>query len=197
MKLVPRSRPSFSTFPFVIHFVPLLTYSTVVRSYSCLCDMLPAPPGYWVPATKREVWREACGKYDDPCKAAAESCKEKWKTPTTTSTTASEISSPAPASRPPSTSPATGGTTQPCSARQCTSCHSGRTTRTTPLPARPACSAAMPNGSDPTQQTSAECAGRCANGFATKGRGAETLSGCGCYAGEYSRGAVTLSLENR
>ena len=34
--------------------------------------MLPAPPGYWVPATKCEVWREACGKYDDPCKAAAE-----------------------------------------------------------------------------------------------------------------------------
>ena len=42
--------------------------------------VLPAPPGYWVPATKCEVWREACGKGDSQgdvdCRAAAESCKE-------------------------------------------------------------------------------------------------------------------------
>ena len=37
--------------------------------------VLPAPPGYWVPATKCEVWREACDEYDDTCKAAAERCK--------------------------------------------------------------------------------------------------------------------------
>ena len=38
---------------------------------------LPAPPGYWVPASKCEVWREAtsCGLYDTACKNAAESCK--------------------------------------------------------------------------------------------------------------------------
>jgi hypothetical protein len=38
--------------------------------------VLPAPPGYWVPATRCEVWREACPSSDRACQAAAESCKD-------------------------------------------------------------------------------------------------------------------------
>ena len=40
--------------------------------------VLPAPPGYWAPATKCEVWREACGRSDSACRAAAESCKMRF-----------------------------------------------------------------------------------------------------------------------
>ena len=44
MKLVPRSRPSFSTFPFVFHFVPLLKVLTVVtRAFATqFCSRLRA-----------------------------------------------------------------------------------------------------------------------------------------------------------
>ena len=36
--------------------------------------VLPAPPGYWVPATTCEVWRKACDTGDTSCDQAREKC---------------------------------------------------------------------------------------------------------------------------
>lgn len=36
--------------------------------------VLPAPPGYWVPATTCEVWRKACSNDDTSCNQAREEC---------------------------------------------------------------------------------------------------------------------------
>ena len=38
--------------------------------------VLPAPPGFWAPATTCEIWREACPDSDVKCKDAAESCSK-------------------------------------------------------------------------------------------------------------------------
>jgi predicted outer membrane repeat protein len=36
--------------------------------------VLPAPPGYWAPANKCKVWREACAAGNQKCDTAAEAC---------------------------------------------------------------------------------------------------------------------------
>ena len=41
---------------------------------SSIVYLLPAPPGYWVPASECKVYREACGQSDTACLSAEAAC---------------------------------------------------------------------------------------------------------------------------
>jgi hypothetical protein len=122
--------------------------------------VLPAPPGYWAPATKCEVWREVCLSSDSACRAAAEGCKgnltdnvNSWMNGTSSS----------------SCKPTTFN--QPCDWRSNPDLL-GKTVDVLRLGPHDldypfACAAGVlgGNGSLTSQQTSAACAGLCPAGF--------------------------------
>jgi len=121
--------------------------------------VLPAPPGYWVPATKCEVWREACPSSDSACRAAAEGCKGNLTDNVDSCIDASSSSC----------QPTTFN--QPCDWRSNPTLL-GKTVYVLPLGPHNldypfACAAGVlgGNGSLTSQQTSAACAGLCPAGF--------------------------------
>merc|ERR1740139_2068223 len=147
--------------------------------------VLPAPPGYWAPATKCEVWREACGKSDSACRAAAESCKMDRTTNvdnynlTTTS-----------GSCPLTTF------NQPCD-WQSNPDLLGETVYVLPLGSNDleypfACAPGVLGGSGSSEQTNAACAGFCPAGF-TCGTEA-TTEPVSCTQGHFCPAGVSAAL---
>ena len=147
--------------------------------------VLPAPPGYWVPATRCEVWREACDRGDSACQAAAASCKAN---PTDNVDNCNVTSS--------SCKPTTFN--QPCDWQKNPTLL-GKTVYVLPLGSHDldypfACAAGVlgGNGSLTSQQTSATCAGLCPAGFTCGAEATVTPSACpkGYYCPEGSSVAL-------
>eukprot|EP00964_Phaeocystis_antarctica_P004990 scaffold2717_cov67-Phaeocystis_antarctica.AAC.4 len=147
--------------------------------------VLPAPPGYWVPATKCDVWREACDRGDSACQAAAASCKAN-------PTDNVDNYNVAPSSCAPVTF------NQPCD-WQNSPALLGKTVYVLPLGSHDlnypfACAAGVlgGNGSRSNQQTSAMCAGLCPAGFTC---GAEaTVTPAACPKGHYCPKGTSVAL---
>ena len=151
--------------------------------------VLPAPPGYWVPATKCEVWREACpssGSGAPQCQAAAESCKGNRHDSVDSCKVASSSSC----------QPTTFN--QPCD-WQNNPTLLGKTVYVLPLGPHDldypfACAAGVlgGNGTLTSQQTSAACAGLCPAGFTC---GAEaTVAPAVCPRGHYCPKGTSVAL---
>ena len=147
--------------------------------------VLPAPPGYWVPATKCEVLREACGGNDDVCKAAAARCKINLVDNVDNCNVTSS-----------SCQPTTFN--QPCDWRNSPALL-GETVYVLPLGSYDlnypfACAAGVlgGNGSLTNLQTSAACAGLCPAGFTC---GAEaTVAPAACPKGSYCPEGTSVAL---
>ena len=142
--------------------------------------VLPAPPGHWVPAARCEVWREACPTTPYADKIACEQAEESCSTDTTDNIDTCNPSG--------SCKPATAN--QPCDWRTSPDLI-GKTVYVLPLgkhnldyPFVCAPGIRGGNGSDPSEQTSATCAGLCPAGF-TCGGGEE-----GVGAGSLPGGAL-------
>ena len=128
--------------------------------------VLPAPPGHWVPAARCEVWREACPTYPYADKIACERAKESCST-----NTADNVDTCSPSSG--SCLPTTAN--QPCDWRTSPDLI-GKTVYVLPLgtsnldyPFVCAPGIRGGNGSSPSEQTSATCAGFCPAGFTCGG----------------------------
>ena len=140
--------------------------------------VLPAPPGYWVPATRCEVWRKACDRGDTACEDAATSCKTNHTDNVDSCNSESSAGSCAPTTF-----------NQPCD-WQNSPALLGETVYVLPLGSHDldypfACAAGVlgGNGSLTSQQTSAACAGLCPAGF-TCGTEA-TVTPAACPKGRY------------
>ena len=152
--------------------------------------VLPAPPGFWVPATKCEVWREACGQGRSPaevaCRAAAESCKGNL---TDNVDSRKNVTSG-------SCQPTTFN--QPCDWRN-NPALLGETVYVLPLRSHDqnypfACAAGVLGGniSDTSQQTSAACAGLCPEGFTCGAKA--TVAPKACPKGHYCPEGTSVAL---
>ena len=138
--------------------------------------VLPTPPGHWVPATRCEVWREPCGQYDSACLAAAASCS---------TDTTNNVDSCSPSG---SCKPTTAN--QPCDWRTSPDLI-GKTVYVLPLgthnldyPFLCAPGIRGGNGSKPSEQTSATCAGLCPAGL-TCGGGEQGVEPVACPEAHY------------
>jgi len=149
--------------------------------------VLPAPPGYYVPAaTKCEVWREACPSEYSACEDAAEGCKVNL-VDNVNNCVASSSSSCQPTTF-----------NQPCDWRS-NSDPLGKTVYVLPLGPHDldypfACAPGVlgGNGSLTSQQTSAACAGLCPAGFTC---GAEaTVAPAVCPRGSYCPEGTSVAL---
>ena len=152
--------------------------------------VLPAPPGFWVPATKCEVWREACGQGRSPaevaCRAAAESCKGNL---TDNVDGRKNVTSG-------SCQPTTFN--QPCDWRN-NPALLGETVYVLPLRSHDqnypfACAAGVLGGniSDTSQQTSAACSGLCPEGFTCGAKA--TVAPKACPKGHYCPEGTSVAL---
>ena len=149
--------------------------------------VLPAPPGHWVPAARCEVWREGCpeGYSGNACRAAVESCS---------TNTNNNIDTCSPSG---SCEPTTAN--QPCDWR--TSPDSiGKTVYVLPLGTHNldypfVCAPGIRggNGSNPSEQTSATCAGLCPAGF-TCGGGQEGVEPVACPEAHYCPEGSSVAL---
>ena len=152
--------------------------------------VLPAPPGYWVPATKCEIWREACpsgGTQGRFCRAAAASCKINLVDNVNNCNVTSSSSSCQPTTF-----------NQPCD-WQNSPALLGETVYVLPLGPHDldypfVCAAGVlgSNGSLTSQQTSAICAGLCPAGF-TCGTEA-TVAPAACPKGHYCPKGTSVAL---
>ena len=150
--------------------------------------VLPAPPGHWVPAARCEVWREACGQYDIAlaCKAAAvASCS-------TDTTNNVDTCSPSGSCK-----PATAN--QPCDWRTSPDLID-KTVYVLPLGTHNldypfVCAPGIRggDGSNPSEQTSAFCAGLCPPGF-TCGGGEEGVKPVACPEAHYCPEGSSVAL---
>ena len=155
--------------------------------------MLPAPPGYWVPATKCEIWREGCRcstgaitcSERTNCEAAESLCKMDLTQNTNfwNRTTASICR------------PATFN--QPCD-WQNNPALLGEVAYTLPLGSHndalpTACSVGLlgGNGSDLSEQSSAKCAGFCPAGFVCGGEA--TVEPTPCPTGHFCPGGTSTA----
>ena len=136
----------------------------VLAAGSTTIYVLPSPPGHWVPAAKCEVWREACGdkSTEFACRAAAASCS-------TDTTNNVDTCSPSGSCKPTTIN-------QPCDWRTSPDLV-GKTVYVLPLGSHSqdypfVCAPGIRGGSNPSEQTSATCAGFCPAGF-TCGGGAK------------------------
>eukprot|EP00964_Phaeocystis_antarctica_P012165 scaffold6710_cov66-Phaeocystis_antarctica.AAC.3 len=153
--------------------------------------VLPAPPGYWMTATKCEVWREACLCSSPPdaactaCRAAAENCKMNPTDNLNNYNVTSSLCTPITFN-------------QPCD-WQNSPALLGKTVYVLPLGSHDlnypfACAAGVlgGNGSLTSQQTSAACAGLCPAGFTC---GAEaTVAPTACPKGHYCPKGTSVAL---
>eukprot|EP00964_Phaeocystis_antarctica_P009335 scaffold5059_cov72-Phaeocystis_antarctica.AAC.4 len=146
--------------------------------------VLPAPPGYWVPATRCEVWREACDRGDSACQAAAASCKAN-------STDNVDNCSPSGSCAPTTFN-------QPCD-WQNNPALLGKTVYVLPLGSHDldypfACAAGVLGGSGSltSQQTSATCARFCPAGFTCSAEA--TVVPAACPKGNYCPEGTSVAL---
>merc|ERR1740139_1426562 len=147
--------------------------------------VLPAPPGYWAPATKCEVWREACGQSDSACRAGAESCKMD-RTTNVNNCNLTTTSGSCPLTT----------FNQPCD-WQNNPALLGETVYVLPLGSNDleypfACAPGVLGGSGSSEQTSAACAGFCPAGF-TCGTEA-TTEPVSCTQGHFCPAGVSAAL---
>ena len=151
--------------------------------------VLPAPPGYWVPAMKCEVWREPCNKTDEarylPCQAAKENCKMNPTDSINNYTGTSSLCRPVTFN-------------QPCS-WQNNPALLGKSVWVLPIGAHDevypfACGVGLlgGNGLLASEQTSAACAGLCPAGF-TCGKEA-TVAPEACLKGHYCPKGTSAAL---
>ena len=150
-------------------------YTLIISSYvgggmklaagSTTTYVLPAPPGHWVPAARCEVWREPCGQDDSACEAAAASCS-------TDTTNNIDTCNPSGSCKPTTAN-------QPCDWRS-SSDLIGKTVYVLPLGTHNldypfVCAPGIRggNGTNPSEQTSATCAGLCPASFTCSGGGGQ------------------------
>ena len=154
--------------------------------------VLPAPPGYWVPAIKCEVWRQACKRTKpgtdeeyDACNEAEEGCK---MNPTDNINNYNVTSSFCPSTT----------FNQPCD-WQNNPALLGKTVYVLPLGSHDqdypfSCAAGIlgGDGSRSSEQTNATCAGLCPAGFAC---GTEaTVAPAACSKGHYCPKGTSFAL---
>ena len=151
-----------------------------LRAGSTTTYVLPAPPGHWVPAAKCEVQREDpdCDSWESDCLAAAASC----------SMNTTDNVNPCTASTGSSCKPTTAN--QPCDWRTSPDLI-GKTVYLLPIGTHNqdypfACAPGIRggDGSNPSEQTSAVCAGLCPAGF-TCGGGADGVEPVACPEAHY------------
>ena len=158
--------------------------------------LLPAPPGYWVPAIRCEIWREACPCVSataecDACKSTVASCKMDATNNIGNCNSATDSASSTGSCQ--STTP-----NQPCDWRK-NPALLGETVYVLPLGSHDvdfpsACAAGVlgGNGSLVSEQTSAACAGLCPAGF-TCGTEA-TVAPAACLTGHYCPKGTSVAI---